>query len=1141
MRFPSLNLIRSFGTLALTALLASVPAKAQDLGDSLITAALGVSTATTGTADPAVFISWWPTGSTAWTPGHYAVYRKEGLPSDAASFSLVGVVQPLTDPVSVGYVLSRAELLGSDTIALANNIDGLFDALVPVSGLPLSEKLAAIIEVSSLDADSAENLTLLTRRHPAAAMAAGVGFVDTVSAGTQYTYEIRECPQDAVDSGDCQSVSGRIVITGGTVNYLPAPGQPVEVPFADNSPRGNLNVPLRWSTPDSLRERAFFQFGYDLYRVSADLAVDRGWDAAVPNRTAFIDALALGPSQIERVNDLPILTDELFDAAAAANLVTDPETFFYIDDNRRFEDGGIPFMDGDQFYYFVAGRDLLGRPGEISAGTPVTICFRMPPQAPRRLKVSNDYSWDAATDTQTQVFHLEWDAAQTRENGPEIAGYWIYRWSSIQEMQDNAGLPYGSLPGGSMTGGRIATVSSATTAYTDETGVHPFITYSRDADLRNDSTVNHAEAGKTYWYSVRAIDASACGGNVSGNSAPAFGVLRDRVGPAAPSGSIATDCEDPLLSVGTTRYTTSADPYNSNLVYLKLNATRINAAIEWIDFYVSPLDEQAYIGRFYFDSVSNDVSTTVLRRTQVFVDAGLTTGKILARVGTSNGSISDIEDAFFLADLDPEKNNSAYVQTFDFVAAIDQESDCEEHDPNPSGGLSGTVEPLEIVISLTEGSEEWKLYRSVNGGPMTMIQQGLKSFDPADYEVTIEHYNFPLNGGRVCYYAQLFDQHGQGSSMIRLGCVEIAPRTPLPQPMLSPVTPVGTDPDNGAANIEWFCAPAGVERFELWIRSDNSYGPTDLSDELRLRLPPAPNDQDFWSLHYDSTVGEIFRAYYTGRVGTNFDAGPEYDVLWNRNLESGLRYHIRVRAVGANGHTSPWSNEESFIWSAEIDFSVPFDTNNCVVPWPMLGLPEVNDAFTVTTPASGYEVGLKAVFKPTDDSAKTIFEGAAIRVGMVSTGNLDVQFQSTWEITPGYRPENGFFQLPRGAETNLDSAFYQTTDGESLLNFAVYRYQVPNDTWPKVSGDVYQVSPLIDALAAEPILYGADKPAWAVHDPYFFLIEIAESQGSTPTYDLYLKDTQPVIVGASYRYLVVRFDDLGEIVQIIPLEVLDTF
>ena len=42
-------------------------------------------------------------------------------------------------------------------------------------------------------------------------------------------------------------------------------------------------------------------------------------------------------------------------------------------------------------------------------------------------------------------------------------------------------------------------------------------------------------------------------------------------------------------------------------------------------------------------------------------------------------------------------------------------------------------------------------------------------------------------------------------------------------------------------------------------------------------------------------------------------------------------------------------------------------------------------------------------------------------------------------------------------------------------------------------------------------------------------------------YDLYLKDTQPVIVGASYRYLVVRFDDLGEIVQIIPLEVLDTF
>ena len=184
---------------------------------------------------------------------------------------------------------------------------------------------------------------------------------------------------------------------------------------------------------------------------------------------------------------------------------------------------------------------------------------------------------------------------------------------------------------------------------------------------------------------------------------------------------------------------------------------------------------------------------------------------------------------------------------------------------------------------------------------------------------------------------------------------------------------------------------------------------------------------------------------------------------------------------------------------------------------------------------------MKAVFSPTEiDSEKTIFDGAAIRVGMVTTGNLDgVEFQDSWEITQN-RPTYGFFQLPRGAETNLDKAFYQSTTGESLLNFAVYRYQVPNAKWPKVSGDVYQVSPLIDALAGEQTVYNG-KDAWAVHDPYFFLIEIPESQGSTPAYDLYLKDTQPVIVGASYRYLVVRFDDLGEIAQIIPLEVLDTF
>src|SRR5690606_32776089 len=110
-----------------------------------------------------------------------------------------------------------------------------------------------------------------------------------------------------------------------------------------------------------------------------------------------------------------------------------------IDDNRRFENGGEPFRDGDQFVYFVAARDLLSRPGEISSGTLVTICFQIPPPAPTAVEVSNHYSWDSGTGTQKQVLKLNWKAAKTREDGPEIAGYWIYRWESIDEMNSRQG------------------------------------------------------------------------------------------------------------------------------------------------------------------------------------------------------------------------------------------------------------------------------------------------------------------------------------------------------------------------------------------------------------------------------------------------------------------------------------------------------------------------------------------------------------------------------------------------------------------------------------------------------------------------------------------------------------------------------
>ena len=92
----------------------------------------------------------------------------------------------------------------------------------------------------------------------------------------------------------------------------------------------------------------------------------------------------------------------------------------------------------------------------------------------------------------------------------------------------------------------------------------------------------------------------------------------------------------------------------------------------------------------------------------------------------------------------------------------------------------------------------------------------------------------------------------------------------------------------------------------------------------------------------------------------------------------------------------------------------------------------------------------------------------------VSTGNLDVSFKQLESAT---RPTYGFFRCQQDQSRRGILPKYE---GETLLNFAVYRYQ-SNDTWPKVSGDVLR-SPLIDTLPqsrwfTEAKMHGSTTPA----------------------------------------------------------------
>lgn len=1086
--------------------------RGQNIGSSVVTAALGVPENPGNGDSPAVYITWWPTGEAEWNPGRYAIYAKRGQPDEIGDFSLVSVVQPLVDPISVGVAIARSERVGQDLQALSDNIDSLFDRLVPTAGMSLAEKLAAIIDVSYVDSEAAETLALLTRRHPAAAMAAGIAFVDPISSNEIRTYEIRSC-YDRVNPEDCTTVSGRVVVKGGEIHYLPSPGSPVHIPFLDENdapdPRGNLNVPLRWATPDALRERSFFQFGYDLFRVDADFAERKGWHTNRPNRSVFLDHL--NAQEVNRVNHLPILTDQLFSEANVADF--GDNTFFVIDDNRRYEEGGEPFSDGDAFYYFVAGRDLLNRPGEISEGTRVVICFRLPPEAPSGLRVSNHYTWIETSDTQRQVLKLNWNHAKPRDGGPEISGYSIYRWESIEEMQEMQGNPFSR---------RIATVSANTTEFIDESG--PSLTYSRSENL--DAPALHSEnhGDKTYWYTVRAIDSATCGGNLSGNSAPAYGVLRDRIGPEDPDGFVTANCAQPILElIGVEEGNQhNEDP---SLLILGLTAHSSDLEIEWIEFFAQPLsDDKMFLGRFPF--LRTGMNTMTILQKSWFSDRGLSQFDLLARVGTADEKTSDFVVAEIEINLDPKYGRFTYIVSFN--AFIDRNSDCEIHEIALDDEHPGKrIEPIEVTMILPPKSQEWKLYRRIGNGPMTLLKQGVDSYE-SNPIVEFSDFDLPLNGGRICYFLQVFDHHGNPSIMKRLGCVVTQPRRPLAQPMLSAIQPLGDNPAEAGARIEWFAAPEGIERFQLAIRGPDL--PGEISADLR---PDYLSETLFYNILY---VGETRpRSFLTGRVGANLGNGPDFSIDWTENLASGSEYFVRVRAIGAGGALSEWSNEESFIWSTEIDFTQPFDPDDCVVPWPIRGLPEVSGNFPLDLPDFA-DLGLKAVIIPRNLNDNSVaYSGGAVRVGLVSLGDVLVHPPSNWDGLD--QNENGFFALSPDIEQNNDLAnlFYKRKDGTSLLNFMLYRYQVPNEAWPTVSGDVYQVSPLIEGIAYRKQIGPKAQEILAIHDPYFFLMETIISTVPVQLYDLYIKDTQPVIQGAAYRYLIVRFDKTGEIEQVISL------
>lgn len=1040
-----------------------------------------------------------------------AVYRKAGESDSAAAYQRRTILTVQTDPAILSVMLQRGASLGDDLGALSNRVDNLFAAIMPAGSLTFPEKLGAVIRGSLGQPQYQANLLQLGRLHPAVNLGLGLAAADDLPAAGTYTYEVRDFDLQAnVD----RAVLGRVTVTTGQPVVLPAPGAPFEV--RDPSGKGHLNVKLRWATSPEFRRLSLLGYGFNLYRV------DRAFAEAPANKfhlnppsPGILHTLAgLGP-QVELVNHVPILASQNLSDSPPANAdsVANPTNrMAFVADDHGLASGGVPFRDGDAFYYFVAGRDLLGRDGTNSAGTLVVVCDRIPPDAPRMPKVSNHYDYSGGV--AKQRLQVSWKPVQPATGDSKILGYHVYRWKAPAEIAKNEGNP--------------ALHRANAVLIPHVPGQASFTFIDEGVGAPDPAT----DANKTFWYSVRAVDGAACdGGNLSPNSPPAFGVLREFTGPDGPSnGGVKVLCCDPSVTRADNLKTQRDTTLDPDRYHYDVTCTRADTGIAWAEFWFGFNGTSNYVGRIEFKPGESNVVKRI-SNVRDPLNGFQVSANVSCRVGAVGGKASPIA-TLSIGGLPPV--GSVQRVAFQAITQCQRVRYVDRSSTDANGGLTGKVRgdrcvghtpqppqpvgdpkppksegPI-VVLPLTPTTQEFRLYRRVDFGPLTLVKQGQSKYDAVtNLVVEIPDNDTPANSGVVCYYGQLFDEHGNPSPLVQLGdCAPIEKESPTP--MLAPLEPQG-DESNPRMRIRWFCPASGVERFEVWLGTPGQAPVDVLTAELSGNQGPNPNPKVVNpSAALPDQVAPDFGVFLTPQPGLAFGSGAAFDV--SVPIKSGRRYYVFIRVVKQGGEEGHFSNVESLLWKEQPTAVGP------QVPWPARPLPDV-------TAIGAFHTNVAAIRLKNE-----AFDGVGVLIGLV-VGNINdvVRLRTVKDVA--YR-QTGRVVFVGGV--NPDSYLFQNAAGDGLLPVALYRYQVPSAAFPKVSGDVVQVSPLMEKIASRAEFdTGLNTTITRIYDPY---IQILSPSASLTFAGIYLLDTQPVVVGARYAYLLVRFDPQGEVIEVIPTQ-----
>lgn len=1153
---------------------------------------------TVGTSARAAAVDWSylmlnvPAGSSL-VERSWEVFGKEGRPGEPGSFTRRGVIQVQTTLAGVSARLQVSPALGQDITSLSNTLNVVLRGVPGVSNQPTAQKILTAFQAVATNQHIADRVQLLTRGHPALALCAGRAFSEAIAGVT--TYEIRE-----VEQGAPGTVVGRVIIDPANVTVLPAPGRPVQV--ITNDPSDHLVVRLRWGTPLELRQLSPLGYCYNVWRAPKAVAEQANWHTVPPTRAQLLS----NPSVL-RVNDAPAMANKFLQVGSgpgAAEDSSDRITAFFADRNGV---AGHPFADGEEFYYFVTARDLLGRDGQASPGGLGRACRRVAPEPPRDLQVAN-----AVIPGSTNVRRLQVDWEQNTDAADRVTEYWIYRWPDPAMVHANEREPLSH---------RIQIVPAR-------------IGTNRQDFLDVTPGAFTVPSSSNVWYTVRAVSQAACGPLLSAHSAPASGVLRDWTAPEAPSGTLVGSCGAPTVIVDKIRTNVVASPAAEERRY-RFTCVRRDRGVAWVEFFVPETRDgvvTSAVPRLYFppegdrvtiDYTRLDASGTAFVLTCTVGNAfGRTSGAAAAvyrlndplqidrqlevefLAGQVLGTALTADDRLLAATLGFATNcfpavtatpdpNGMVALSFGFSlpdpvlvqarlqgnwvpvspARLDASGHCWVRYPDclkgplppfracvfPAGLLDagdcaghvagagdGTVAPIVSHVPLTPGTEEYRLYRQTDGGPLTLIAQGAAKYAPAKV-IEVPDSLMPVSPARLCYFVQLLDEHGNGSPMASLGCRDVLPEK-LPRPVLSEPVLAG-DSAQPKVTLYWSCPPAGVERFKITLKKVSGTAPR--GNGSSIGASGLIRDTAFYySAVFTGVAGlrttaltaeggaSFDEAYFTPPLGPDFGVGPEFS--FTLNVPANVTYAVSVAPVFPGAEATMFSDAWEFTWKSPTVAPPPQD-----VPWPARPLPPVGTfhpgigvarIFTQPSGTTDGGPGIPRVDFP-----------VGVRIGAVRNFPRPEVSTVAW-------PQAGKFTLQTRSDAGDDRAdpirhvFSRRVgpgdgDAGSLLPVALYRQQLTNDAFPNVSGDVSQVSPLIEQIAVKKERFKDGNTVFEVLDPLITgSLETGPVPGLPQPVDpvlgasdcgIYLLDSQPMLANARYRYLLVRFKPNREIDQII--------